>query len=200
MLSLLVIFGVLLGILVLVGLWVASVYNNLVVLNNRVKNSFAQIDVQLKRRYDLIPNLVEAAKGYMTHERETLTAVIEARNKAVAARDVAAQNSGSGVALGALGQADNQLSNVLTKFMALSENYPDLKANTNIGTLMEELSSTENKVGFARQALNDVSMQFNIACQTFPGNLVASRLGFSVIPLLESTKAEVEREAPKVSF
>lgn len=192
--------GILLGLVVLLGLWIASVYNGLVVLNNRVKNAFAQIDVQLKRRYDLIPNLVEAAKGYMAHERETLTAVIEARNRASAARDIAAQNSGSGTAIGALGVAEAQLSGILTKFMALSESYPELKANTNVTTLMEELSSTENKVGFARQALNDVSMQFNIACQAFPGNLVAGKLGFTEIPLLESTKNEGEREAPKVSF
>lgn len=191
---------IIIGLALLLLVWIVSVYNNLVVLSNRVKNAFSQIDVQLKRRYDLIPNLVESAKGYMSHEQETLTAVIKARNQALSARDAAATNATSGAAIGALNAAEGQLAGVLTKFMALSENYPDLKANTNVQSLMEELSSTENKIGFARQAYNDAVMTFNISAEIFPGNVVASRLGYSTLPLLESTKSETEREAPKVSF
>lgn len=185
---------------VLAGFWFITLYNSLVLLSNRVKNAFAQIDVQLKRRYDLIPNLVEAAKGYMAHERETLTGVIEARNQASAARQSVADNAASGSAIGALSVAESQLSNALTKFFALSESYPDLKANANIASLMEELSSTENKVGFARQAFNDTVTRFNIAVETFPTNIFARRFGFSALPLLETIKNEQEREAPKVAF
>jgi LemA protein len=185
---------------VLAGFWFVTLYNSLVLLSNRVKNAFAQIDVQLKRRYDLIPNLVEAAKGYMAHERETLTGVIEARNQASAARQSVADNAASGSAIGALSVAESQLSNALTKFFALSESYPDLKANANIASLMEELSSTENKVGFARQAFNDTVTRFNIAVETFPTNIFARRFGFSALPLLETIKNEQEREAPKVAF
>lgn len=185
---------------VLVGFFCISLYNNLVLLSNRVKNAFAQIDVQLKRRYDLIPNLVEAAKGYMAHERETLTNVIEARNQAATARQTVADNAASGSAIGALSAAESQLSTALTKFFALSESYPDLKANTNIATLMEELSSTENKVGFSRQAFNDAVTRFNIAVETFPSNMFARRVGFMPLPLLETIKNEQEREAPKVAF
>ena len=192
--------GIILGLVVLVGLYVMSTYNGLVVLRNRVKNAFAQIDVQLKRRYDLIPNLVEAAKGYMNHEKETLTAVIEARNKAVAARDVAAQDATSGQAIGALGAAEGQLAGAMNRFFALAESYPDLKANQNITTLMEELTSTENKVGFARQAFNDVVTQLNIAVEQFPASLIANAFGFKTMPQLEVIKAEAEREAPKVAF
>jgi LemA protein len=188
------------GVVVVVGFWLMSVYNNLVMLSNRVKNGFSQIDVQLKRRYDLIPNLVEAAKGYMSHERETLTGVIEARNHALAARDRVAENATSAPALGALGAAEAQLSGALSKFFALAESYPDLKANQNISTLMEELSHTENKVSFARQAFNDAIMVLNNAVQSFPANLVANTFGFSTMPMLESTKNEAEREAPKVAF
>lgn len=187
-------------VVVLVGVWFVSIYNNLVLLSNRVKNAFAQIDVQLKRRYDLIPNLVEAAKGYMAHERETLTGVIEARNQASEARQNAADNVTSGSAIGALSAAESSLSNALTKFFALSESYPDLKANTNIASLMEELSSTENKVGFSRQAFNDAVTRFNIAVESFPTNVFARRVGFVPLPLLETVKNEQEREAPKVAF
>jgi LemA protein len=188
------------GFAILAGFWFVTLYNSLVLLSNRVKNAFAQIDVQLKRRYDLIPNLVEAAKGYMSHERETLIGVIEARNQASAARQNVADNTASGAAIGALSAAEFQLSNALTKFFALSENYPDLKANTNIASLMEELSSTENKVGFARQAFNDAVTRFNIAVETFPTNIFAQRFAFSALPLLETIKNEQEREAPKVAF
>jgi len=192
--------AIIIGILVVVGLWVMGIYNNLVILRNRVKNGFAQIDVQLKRRYELIPNLVESAKGYMAHEKETLTGVIEARNRALAARNTAAENATSGAAIGALGAAENQLSTVLTRFMALAESYPDLKANQTVNTLMEELSSTENKVSFSRQAFNDAVTAYNSAIESFPANLVAGSFGFTPSTLLESTKNEAEREAPKVSF
>lgn len=188
------------GFAILAGIWFVTLYNSLVLLSNRVKNAFAQIDVQLKRRYDLIPNLVEAAKGYMAHERETLIGVIEARNQASAARQSVADNTASGAAIGALSAAEFQLSNALTKFFALSESYPDLKANPNIASLMEELSSTENKVGFARQAFNDAVTRFNIAVETFPTNIFARRFAFSALPLLETIKNEQEREAPKVAF
>jgi LemA protein len=192
--------AIIIGIIFVVGLWLISLYNSLVVLRNRVKNGFAQIDVQLKRRYDLIPNLVESAKGYMTHEKETLTGVIEARNRALAARNSAAENSTSGAAIGALGAAETQLTNAMGRFFALAESYPDLKANTNVSTLMEELSSTENKVGFARQAFNDSVMSYNTAIQSFPANMMAGPFGFSEMTLLESTKSDQEREAPRVAF
>ncbi len=192
--------AIIIGIIFVVGLWLISLYNSLVVLRNRVKNGFAQIDVQLKRRYDLIPNLVESAKGYMTHEKETLTGVIEARNRALAARNSAAENATSGAAIGALGAAETQLTNAMGRFFALAESYPDLKANTNVSMLMEELSSTENKVGFARQAFNDSVMSYNTAIQSFPANMMAGPFGFSEMTLLESTKNEQEREAPRVAF
>jgi LemA protein len=192
--------AIILGIVVLLSLYVMSMYNGLVVLRNRVKNAFAQIDVQLKRRYDLIPNLVESAKAYMTHEKETLTNVIEARNRALAARNVAVENAASGAAIGALGAAEGQLANAMTKFMALAESYPDLKANQNINTLMEELTSTENKVGFSRQAFNDAVTQLNVAVEKFPANVFAGMFGFASMPQLEVIKADAEREAPKVAF
>jgi LemA protein len=196
----LVSFAVILGIIALVGFLIIGLYNNLVALRNRVKNAFAQIDVQLKRRYDLIPNLVEAAKGYMSHEKETLSAVIEARNSALSARNTAAQNSTSGSAIGALNTAEVELTAAMGKFFALAESYPDLKANQNVATLMEELSSTENRVGFARQAFNDSVMTYNTAIQSFPANLIAGRFCFQEMTLLEAIKTEQEREAPKVSF
>jgi LemA protein len=196
----LVSFAVILGIIALVGFLIIGLYNNLVALRNRVKNAFAQIDVQLKRRYDLIPNLVEAAKGYMSHEKETLSAVIEARNSALSARNTAAQNSTSGSAIGALNTAEVELTAAMGKFFALAESYPDLKANQNVATLMEELSSTENRVGFARQAFNDSVMTYNTAIQSFPANLIAGRFSFQEMTLLEAIKTEQEREAPKVSF
>jgi LemA protein len=196
----LVSFAVILGIIALVGFLIIGLYNNLVALRNRVKKAFAQIDVQLKRRYDLIPNLVEAAKGYMSHEKETLSAVIEARNSALSARNTAAQNSTSGSAIGALNTAEVELTAAMGKFFALAESYPDLKANQNVATLMEELSSTENRVGFARQAFNDSVMTYNTAIQSFPANLIAGRFSFQEMTLLEAIKTEQEREAPKVSF
>lgn len=193
-------FAVIAGSLVVLGVWLTSLYNRLVILRNRVKNGFAQIDVQLKRRYDLIPNLVEATKAYMTYEKETLTKVIEARNNAFTARNAAAENTTSAAAIGALGAAENQLSNLLTRFMALTESYPDLKGNENVKTLMEELCSSENKVSFSRQAFNDAVTAYNSEVESFPVNVVAGPLGFTPSALLESTKSEIEREVPKVSF
>ena len=192
--------GIFIGIITLFALYLMSIYNGLVVLRNRVKNAFAQIDVQLKRRYDLIPNLVESVKGYMAHEKETLTNVIEARNKAVAARNVAADNTTSGAAIGALVQAEGQLATAMTKFMALAESYPDLKANQNVMMLMEELTGTENKVSFSRQAFNDSITQLNISVEKFPNNLVAGAFGFTVMPQLEVIESDAERKAPKVAF
>src|SRR6478735_2059620 len=154
----LIVLGILLLIVVVLGLWVAGIYNTLVALRNRFKNAFAQIDVQLKRRYDLIPNLVEVAKGYMKHERETLESVIKARNSAQGAAQAANANPGDPAAMQALGQAEGALTGVLGRMFALAESYPDLKANTNMLSLQEELSSTENKVSFARQAFNDSVM------------------------------------------
>ena len=193
-------YAVIAGSVVVLGVWLTSLYNRLVILRNRVKNGFAQIDVQLKRRYDLIPNLVEATKAYMTYEKETLTKVIEARNNAFTARNAAAENTTSAAAIGALGAAENQLSNLLTRFMALTESYPDLKGNENVKTLMEELCSSENKVSFSRQAFNDAVTAYNSEVESFPVNVVAGPLGFTPSALLESTKSEIEREVPKVSF
>ena len=178
---------------------VISLYNKLVMLRNRFKNAFAQIDVQLKRRYDLIPNLVETAKGYLKHERETLEAVTAARNQAYAAGQRAAANPADAAAVRGLMQADGQLSTVLGRLMMVAEAYPDLKANQNMMQLMEELTSTENKVSFARQSYNDSVMIYNTARETFPAVLVASLLGFAPAQLFE-VEAPQERQAPKVQF
>ncbi|MBN1910122.1 MAG: LemA family protein [Pirellulales bacterium] len=184
---------------VLIVLAIISIYNKLVALRNRYKNAFAQIDVQLKRRYDLIPNLVEVAKGYMKHERETLEAVIQARNQAVNAGQAAAQNPGDPTAMKSLGSAEGQLTGALGRLFALSENYPDLKANQNMLSLQEELSSTENKVAFSRQAYNDAVTRYNTARETFPNVLFVGVFNFQEANLFE-VKEEQEREAPKVSF
>src|SRR5262249_16833526 len=189
---------VLLGIGLLLALWLAAVYNGLVVARNRFENAFAQIDVQLKRRYDLIPNLVEAVKGYMAHERETLDAVIKARQSAVTAEQKVAANPSNPSAVKELNQAETQLTGALGRLFALSEAYPDLKANQNMLALQEELTSTENKIGFARQAFNDSVMAYNNRRQTFPAVVVAGTLGFEEAALLEA--AQAEREAPKGSF
>jgi LemA protein len=185
-------------ILLLLIFWLIGVYNGLVVSQNRFKNAFAQIDVQLKRRYDLIPNLVECVKGYMAHEKETLDAVIKARNTAFAAGQKAAGNPGDPQAMKELNQAEAQLGGVLGRLIALSEAYPDLKANQNMLSLQEELSSTENKIGFARQAFNDAATSFNNQRQVFPAVMVAGMFGFTPAALLEAEAAQ--REAPKVSF
>jgi LemA protein len=177
----------------------AGIYNRLVTLRNRFRNAFAQIDVQLKRRYDLIPNLVEVAKGYMKHERETLEAVIAARNAAVGAGQQAARSPGEPQAMRALGAAEGQLTGVLGRLFALAENYPDLKANQNMLALQEELTSTENKVAFARQAYNDAVTAYNTARESFPTVMVAGTFGFQEANLFEIADL-AQREAPKVAF
>jgi LemA protein len=194
----------LIGLLVVLGLgllllfWIIGVYNGLVVSRNTYKNSFAQIDVQLKRRNDLIPSLVECVKGYMGHERDTLEAVIKARNSAYTAGQQAAANPGDPAAMKALSQAETQLGGALGRLMAVAEAYPDLKANQNMLSLQEELTSTENKIGFARQAFNDAATAYNNKIQVFPAVAVAGALGFTPAALLETEVAQ--REAPKVSF
>lgn len=185
-------------IIAVIVVYFIAIYNKLVALKNRFKNAFSQIDVQLQRRYDLIPNLVETAKGYMTHERETLTSVIEARNQALAASKAAAAHPDDGSAMKALSSAEGALSGAMMKFFALSENYPDLKANTTMNGLMEELTSTENKVAFARQAFNDAVMEYNTYREQFPNSLVAGGR-FPAAELLELEDKEA-RKAVKVSF
>jgi LemA protein len=186
------------GVLLLLVLWAISTYNGLVVGRNRYKNAFAQIDVQLKRRYDLIPNLVECVKAYMSHERETLEAVVKARNLAYAAGQKAAANPGDQRVMKELSEAEGQLGSTLGRLLMVAEAYPDLKANQNMIPLQEELASTENKIGFARQAFNDAVTAFNNQRQVFPTVIVANLMGFTEAGLLETPVTE--REAPKVSF
>ena len=180
-------------------MWIVGAYNRLVALRNRFKNAFAQIDVQLKRRYDLIPNLVETAKGYIKHERGTLEAVVAARNAASAANVRAAQNPGDASAMKELSGAESALTSTLGRLFAVAEAYPDLKANTTMMALMEELTSTENKVAFARQAYNDAVMGYNTQRETFPNNMIAGPFNFGPAELFVIEKPE-EKEAPKVSF
>jgi LemA protein len=180
--------------------WLVGIYNRLVKLRNQYKNAFSQIDVQLKRRYDLIPNLVETAKGYMKHERETLEAVITARNKAQAAVQAAAARPGDPAAMQGLQTAEAGVTGALGRFFALAESYPDLKANQNMLSLQEELTSTENKVAFSRQAYNDAVMGYNTARETFPNSIIAGATGFGPAQLFELEAPAVERAAPKVSF
>jgi LemA protein len=189
-----------LAIVVAVVVWAVAIYNGLVALRNRFKNAFAQIDVQLKRRYDLIPNLVETAKGYMKHERETLEAVIKARNQAVAAAGAAQANPGNPAAMQQLGAAEGALTGVLGRLFALAEAYPDLKANQNMMALQEELTSTENKVAFARQAFNDSVMEYNTKRESFPDVVFAGMFGFGPAELLQATESAEERRAPAVKF
>jgi LemA protein len=186
-------------ITILVLIWAVSVYNSLVALRNRYKNAYSQVDVQLKRRYDLIPNLVETAKGYMKHERETLEAVIAARNQAVSAGQRAAASPGDPQAMQALSGAETALTGTLGRLFALAESYPDLKANQNMMALQEELTSTENKVAFARQAFNDAVTVYNTQRESFPALIVANFANFQAAQLFEIQSYE-EREAPKVSF
>lgn len=199
LLTLLVLLLVLAGIVVLGALYAASVYNGLVALRNRFRNAFAQIDVQLKRRYDLIPNLVETAKGYLKHERETLEAVIAARAAAQSAGARAAAQPGDPEAMRALTGAESGLAGALGRLFAISEAYPDLKANQNMMQLTEELTSTENKVSFARQAYNDAVMAYNTRRESFPDNIFAGLFGFGPAELFQIEKPE-EKEAPKISF
>ena len=188
---------VLLGLVVAAVLLAISIYNGLVTKRNAYKNAYSQIDVQLKRRHDLVPNLVETAKGYLKHERETLEAVVAARNGAATAARAAAANPGDPQAMTALAGAEGALSGVLTRFLALAEAYPDLKANQNMMALQEELASTENRIAFSRQAYNDAVMTYNNARETFPGNLLAG--GFQAATLFEIS-APAEREPVQVKF
>ena len=190
---------VVIGLVGLIGIFGMGVYNGLVKLRNLFKNAFSQIDVQLKRRHDLIPNLVETAKAYMAHESGTLEAVIAARNGAVSARQNAAANPGDAAALQKLGAAEAGLGGVLGRLFAVSEAYPDLKANQNMMQLTEELTTTENKVAFARQAYNDTVLAYNNKREVFPNNIFAGIFGFSEAALFE-IESSAEREAPKVQF
>ncbi|MBT2970420.1 MAG: hypothetical protein B6D72_09580 [gamma proteobacterium symbiont of Ctena orbiculata] len=195
MTTMIVLLVIVLGI---IGFGVA-IYNKLIAGRNRYQNAFAQIDVQLTRRHDLIPNLVETAKGYMKHEKETLEAVIEARNRAVSGLQQAAKDPSDPDAMKQLSEAEQGLSGALGRLFALAEAYPDLKANENMMQLSEELVSTENKVAFARQAYNDAVMQYNIDRESFPSNMIAGWFRFQGAQLLE-IEDEVKREVPKVEF
>ena len=187
------------GVVVVVAFMVIGIYNKLVSLRNAFKNAFAQIDVQLKRRYDLIPNLVNTAKAYMSHEKDTLEAVIQARNQASSASQAAAANPENAAAMQSLLGAEAALGGAMSKLLVTVERYPDLKANETMSQLMEELTSTENKVAFSRQAYNDSVMTYNTARETFPNVLIAGPFGFQAAVLFE-IQNEVEREAPSVSF
>lgn len=190
---------ILLAVVAVVVILAVSLYNKLVSLRNRFKNAFAQIDVQLRRRYDLIPNLVETAKGYLRHERETLEGVIAARNTAQTANAAAAKNPGDPQAMQQLAQAEGALTGVLGRLFALAEAYPDLKSNTTMNQLMEELRSTENRVAFARQAYNDSVTQYNTARESFPAVIFAGPMGFGAAELFEVESFE-ERDVPQISF
>ena len=196
--------GLIIAIVVLVVLlglvgFVIGVYNKLVTMRNRYKNAYAQIDVQLKRRYDLIPNLVEIAKGYIKHERETLENVTKARNIAYTASQAAAANPGDSGAMKNLVSAESGLAGTLSRLMMVSEQYPDLKANQNMMQLTEELTSTENKISFARQAYNDSVMVYNTDREVFPSNLIAGMFNFAAAELFVVDKPE-QKDAPKISF
>ena len=189
-----------LGVVVIVAIWAIAIYNGLVTLRNRFKNAFSQIDVQLKRRYDLIPNLVESVKGYMAHERGTLEAVVKARGSAVTAAQAAAARPGDPAAMQGLAQAEGALGGALGRLLAVFEQYPDLKANQNVLGLQEELTSTENKIAFARQAYNDSVMEYNNKRESFHETVFAGALGFGPAELLQSTESPEERRAPKVTL
>lgn len=192
-------FWIILALVVGLALWAIGIYNGLVVARNAYKNAFAQIDVQLTRRYDLIPNLVEVARKYMAHESGTLEAVIQARNAAVNGLNNAKGNPGDPGAMGQLSGAENQLTGALGRLFALSEAYPDLKANTTMMQLSEELTSTENKVAFARQAYNDAVMNYNNKREVFPSSFVANMFAFQPASLLE-IESEEKRQPVKVDF
>ncbi len=188
-----------LGIIAAIVMWAIGIYNRLINERNRVRNGFAQIDVQLTRRHDLIPNLVEAVKGYMKHERETLEAVIKARNLAVSALDAAKADPANAQAIKELGASEGALGSILGRLFALSEAYPDLKASENMIQFQEELASTENKVAFARQAFNDSVMSYNNTAENFPNNIIAGTFSFELASFLE-IDSEEKREVPEVSF
>lgn len=199
MTAVLIVFGILILGMGMIAIYAISIYNRLIALRNRFRNAYAQIDVQLKRRYDLIPNIVETAKAYMKHEKETLEAVIQARNQASQMNQQAANAPENANAIKDLMGAEGALTGLLTKFFALSEAYPDLKANQQMQHLHEELTSTENKVSFARQAYNDSVMAYNTSRESFPAVLIAGALQFQPAQSFEITNIE-EREAPKVAF
>jgi LemA protein len=192
-------FLVFLGIIAAIVFWAIGIYNRLINERNRVRNAFAQIDVQLTRRHDLIPNLVEAVKGYMKHERETLEAVVKARNTAVAALDAAKADPANAAAIKELGASEGALGSILGRLFALSEAYPDLKASENMMQFQEELASTENKVAFSRQAFNDAVMGYNNTAENFPNNVIANMFSFELASFLE-IESEEKREVPEVSF
>jgi len=192
-------FVIFLALLGAIALFAIGIYNSLINLRNRVKNAFAQIDVQLTRRHDLIPNLVEAVKGYMKHERETLEAVINARNSAVSSLDAAKLDPSNAVAIKELGVSEGALGAALGRLFALSEAYPDLKANQNMIQFQEELSSTENKVAFSRQAFNDAVLGYNNKAENFPNSIIAGMFTFDLASFLEIESVE-KREVPEVSF
>jgi LemA protein len=192
-------FLVFLAIIAAIVVWAISIYNRLINERNRVRNAFAQIDVQLTRRYDLIPNLVEAVKGYMKHERETLEAVINARNAAQQSLQVAKADPANAAAIKELGASEGALGNVLGRLFALSEAYPDLKANENMMQFQEELASTENKVAFARQAFNDSVLGYNNTAENFPNNIIAGMFRFELASFLE-IESDEKRDVPDVSF
>ena len=192
-------FLIFLGIIVAIVLFGVAIYNRLVSDKNRVKNAFSQIDVQLTRRHDLIPNLVEAVKGYMKHERETLDAVISARNQAVSGLNAAKGDPANAALIAELGAAETGLGAALGRLFALAEAYPDLKANENMMRFQEELATTENKVAFARQAFNDAVMNYNITRENFPNNILAGMFGFDAASHLE-IESEEKRAVPEVSF
>ena len=195
----LIVLGIAFLVFVGFAMWVMGVYNSLVKLRNRFENAFSQIDVQLKRRFDLIPNLVNVVKGYMAHEKETLEAVIQARSAAMNAASEAAANPGDAVSMGNLSNADSQLSGALGRLMMIAESYPDLKANENMLALQEELTSTENKVSFARQSYNDAVTNYNTQRELFPSNTIAGIFNFGPAELYE-VEEKAERDAPKVEF
>jgi len=192
-------FLIFLAIIAAIVMWGVGIYNRLVNERNGVKNAFAQIDVQLTRRYDLIPNLIEAVKGYMKHERETLDAVVKARNAASSSLDAAKADPSNALAMKELGASEGALTSALGRLFALSEAYPDLKANQNMMQFQEELTSTENKVAFSRQAFNDTVLQYNNSVQNFPNNLIAGFFSFALASFLE-IESEEKRDVPEVSF
>ncbi len=192
-------FLIFLGVIAAIVFWAIGIYNRLINERNRVRNAFAQIDVQLTRRHDLIPNLVEAVKGYIKHERETLEAVVQARNNAVSSLDAAKADPANAEAIKNLGASEGALGSALGRLFALSEAYPDLKANQNMMQFQEELASTENKVAFSRQAFNDAVLGYNNTAQNFPNNMIANTFDFALASFLE-IETEEKREVPDVSF